>query len=202
MVIQLEDCKAHMTDDERNIFEEKTATDFFRYIYDSPKFQEILSKFQPNNKINEGEWLYLFEKLYLVTYKSLQEEVHPRLFDRITYLLSKVGTVIFSKDTQEYNDFYKSMEIIRSYYRNIEVDDDLLRMQTEIMTTRSVEDLETLLKVHKEACVFRNNRDYMYHEEEKSKDGELSYTQRAAINSFNRSYEREKELVLKYDNML
>ncbi len=202
MVIQLEYCKAHMTDEERTIFEEKTATDFFRYIYDLPKFQEILSKLQPNNKINEGEWLYLFEKLYLVTYKSLQEEVHPRLFDRITYLLSKVGTVIFSKDTQEYNDFYKSMETIRSYYRNREVDDDLLRIQTEIMTTRSIEDMVTLLRVHKEACIFRNNRDYMYHEEEKSKDGELSHTQRAAINSFNRSYEREKELVLKYDNML
>ena len=94
------------------------------------------------------------------------------------------------------------METIRSIYRNKKVDDDLLRIQAELMTTRSIEDMEILLQVHREACILRNNRDYMYHEEEKLNEGELSYSEIAAINSFNRSYEREKELVLKYDNML
>ena len=202
MIIKLEDCKKHMNENEAEIYYNKTATEFFRYIYETERFQEIIDNMKPQTDISEEDWLYLFEKLYLVTYKSLREEASPRLSDSLIYLISKIGVTIFPKDNPKYKEYYKDLEIIRSVYRNRKVDDDLLRILTEVMETKDIDDMNLLLQLHQEVCILRNNRDYLYRESLKSQDGVISVGERTAINSFNRSYEREKELVLTRDSML
>lgn len=194
----LQQCISNMKEEESKLYQDSTATSFFNYIYNSEEFQNILAKMVPNETITEEEWTFLFEKLYLVTNKAKSEEGTPKLLDGIMYLISRLGTKVFPKDSPQYNDYYKDYEVIRSLYRTKEVNDFLLQALTETMNSRSQDDFTVLLKMHQEAILMRNRRDYMYEETLKSSEGELTTSEIVAINTFNRSYEREKKLVLEY----
>lgn len=196
MVLHLTECLEHMTEDEKKIYEEKSANEFFRYISSSNSFQEAV------NRLEEDDWKYLFEKLYLVTYKSLFEENTVHIFDGVLTLFCKIGMMFSQKGTPEYNEYYKMLQMSQSVSRTKEVNDDLLFGLEKLVNSSDEKFLEILLQQHEEACLLRSHRDYLYEQDLKSQDGELSSEEIVAINCFNRSYEREKELVLKYKNVL
>lgn len=192
MVIRRKDCMEHMEDEERIIYQEKSATDYFRYLYDTERFQKAMER------LDDDDWNYLFEKLYLVNYKALGEEESHVALDGALYLFCKLGTFLTRKDTPMYNEFYKMFQLSRSVFRLRQVNDDLLFGLEWVLESLDERNLGILLSQHEEACRVRNNRDYMVREDAKSPDGVLSTGQIVAINSFNRSFEKEKRLVLKY----
>ena len=190
--MRLNDCMNHMDTEERIIYEEKSATDYFRYLYGTEKFQQAMEN------LENDDWIYLFEKLYLVNYKSLGEEESHVALDGVLYIFCRLGTFFTRKDTPMYNEFYKMLQLSRSVFRVRQVNDDLLFGLETVMNSLDEEDLSILLSQHEEACRVRNNRDYMIREDAKSRNGVLSSGQITAINSFNRSFDREKRLVFKY----
>jgi len=64
---------------------------------------------------------------------------------------------------------------------------------------RVYRDLDILIKQHNTACSFREYKDMFFEFYKKNNNSDISYEERIAINSFGRSYEKEKELVKKYD---
>ncbi len=186
------DCMDHMSSEEKNYYQEHNASEYFYYIYGTKQFQESLKR------LGKDDLIYLFEKFYLVTYKSLNEEKDNVLLDRVLYLISRMGVFFTKKGTPMYNEFYKLLQISQATFLEKRVNDDLLLGLELVMGSCEEKDFNILLGQHQEASVFRNHRDYLYEEDAKAKDGELPEGEIIAINCFNRSYQREKELVLKY----
>lgn len=194
--ISINDCFSHMQEEEKNNYFNKTATEYFQYIFQSNEFQESLKR------LEREDWIYLFEKLYLVTFKSLQEEKSSIAMDGVLYLFSKLGYILTKKGTSANNEFYKLLQVSQATFLERKVNDDLLLGLETVMDSGDEEQLETLLKQHEEASAFRIHRDYLYQEDDIAGEGELTSGEITAINCVNRSYEREKRLVLKYKNML
>ena len=196
MVIKLEDCIENMSDEEKGIYYNESASNYFLYLKNSSSFQSAFER------LEEEDWIYLFEKFYLVTYKAMSEEASSKILDGIFYLYRKLGMLLSKKGSPNYNDHYRSFQMIQSVFRDREVNDDLLKALEETMASQDEEDLRILFFQHEEACLLRKHRNYMYEEEIKAHAGILTGGEIAAINCFNRSYEREKRLVLERGNVL
>lgn len=194
--ISIKECLSNMTKEESRVYFNKNATEYYIYITQSNEFQESLER------LEEKDWIYLFEKLYLVTYKSLKEEKSHIVMDGVLYLFSKLGYLLTKKGSTSNNEFYKLLQVSQTPFLERRINNDLLLGLETVMNSGDEEQLDTLLKQHKEASEFRSHRDYLYEEDEIAEDGELTSSEIAAINCLNRSYQREKTLVLKYKNMV
>ena len=197
MIIKLKDCLNYMTEEEKEIYQNKKTNDYFHYIYyEDKKFDKALKTLGPQ------DWLYIFQKLYLITYKAMQEEEKLKVSDGATFLYSQLGLMFTKEEDPKYQEYYKMHEISQGVFRSREVNDDLLLGLEKTMMTKDKDDLYVLLQQHQIACFLRNNRDYLQKESEKSSPECLSGGERTAINCFNRNYEKEKKLVLRYKSML
>ena len=198
--MELEEMINNLDNKELEIFLMGNTNDYYRYIKSLPEYQEILLKLDNNTCLSDEEWKYLFDKLYLVTCKSIGEEYDYKVGDRIICALTKCLLAISKKRTPVYNEAYKLVQYIESIRKNIEIDEDLLFGLELTKEKCSEEYLDILLRQHEEAEIFRGNKNSFYKQYDESIDGRLSGKEIVSINSFNRGYERERELVLKYTN--
>ena len=187
-----------LNDNERVLYEAQTASEYFRFLYYSSSFINILKKLNNKEKLNDREWDYLIKRLFLVTCKAIDEEDSINVVDRITYILNKIGVKVFKEDGHIYNECMKMVEFIESIYMEQEINEDLLLGLDKIETERNETELDILLKQHREASVFRDNKDAFYTEYNNSKKGVISDSESAYMDSMDRSYIREKELVKRY----
>ena len=190
--VKIINCMKHMEEEEKEYYQTHNSTEYFQYITESAQFQESF------NRLENEDWYYLFEKLYLVTYKALNEEKNYLALDGVLYLFSKIGLFLSKKGTSSYHEFYKLLKVSQAPFLEKRVNDDLLYGLEIVMRYRDEEYLDILLRQHQEASVFRNHRDYLYQQDDLAKNGELPTGEIVAINCIERSYQREKELVLKY----
>ena len=95
----------------------------FTHGIDSDEYHDLWKRGKVGGDLH---WKYLFEKLYLVTYKSLLEENKHYALDGVLYLFCKIGMFFTKKGTFMYNEYYKMFQMSQSVFRTREVNDDLL----------------------------------------------------------------------------
>jgi hypothetical protein len=140
----------------------------------------------------------LFKRLFAVTCKAIQENEKLTFIDKIIYLFSRIGFNMSKLDSKAYNECYKMMEYIESIKMNKDINEDLLKGLEIVGNGRDYKNLDILLKQHNEACTYREYKDMFFDSYKKSENSRISYEERIAINSFTRSYAKEKELVKRY----
>lgn len=191
-----------LDDTERVQYIKLTASGYFRYLYYSKPFMPILEKLDGNNRLDKQEWDYLIKRLFLVTCKAISEEDSVNFKDKIIYILSKIGVNISIIDSHLYNECYKMVSFIDSIDKEKDINRDLLKGIELTDNSKSMTDLDILLKQHREACIFRDNQDSFYDAYNNSYSGFITESERGYINSMNRSYDREKNLVNEYKNVI
>ena len=191
-----------MSDEERFVFENENASHYFNYIKKSDTYMSILAKLDGEGKLETCEWEYLFQKLFVVSCKAMMEEMKPSFVDSIIYLFSRFGMMIGSKDSRLYNECFKMVEYITSMKKGKDINKDLFYGLEVVGSSKEKDDLDILLQQHHEATVFRDNFEAFMKAYENSNDGVVSINERLCINSYNQAYEREKKLVLQYENVI
>ena len=187
-----------LDDNEKKIYWNHTASEYFRNIYYSRKFSPILKKLNTQEKLTDDEWNFLVDRLFLVTCKAVSEEDNVQLKDKLIYALCKIGLKFSSDNSYIYNECYKMVEFINSITMEKDINNDLV-VGLNLVNNSNNDDtlLNELLQQHREALVFRDNQDCFYEAYEDSYKGHITESERGYINSMNRSYIREKNLVNK-----
>ena len=103
-----------LDDEEKRLYWNNTANDFFRNVYYSKEFSPILKKLNTNEKLTTSEWNYLVDRLFLVTCKAISEEDEVKYLDKILYILCKIGMKLSKEDGKIYNECVKMVEFIDS----------------------------------------------------------------------------------------
>lgn len=176
----------------------ESSSKYFRYLYSTSKFEKILFKLDNDYIINEDEWMFLFKRFFAVTCKAIEENEKLSFLDKVIYMFSKIGYSLSKMDTKLYNECYKMIQYIESIKMNNEINSDLLFGLEKVGSGRDYKELNILLKQHNEACTYREYKDMFFESYNKSGNSNITYEERIAINSFGRSYAKEKELVKKY----
>lgn len=192
-----------LSDEEREYFEKKTASEYFKYIYNTPEFQRIYNSIDSSIDVSDDEWKYLLTKLFLVTAKSYAEEDKLSLGDKLFRAVCRIRMFFCRKDSGVYNELYKLLEYLNCIKLSRTVDKNLFTGYTlcEILKHKDV--LNLLLQHHFEACEFRDSRDTLREIINKNSDvGTIDGSERSAINVMHRSFEREKKLILEYDDVI
>ena len=183
--------------DEKMIYMDSTANEYFRYTYYSREGTAIISKLDSNEKLTDDEWKYLISRLFMVTYKAYQEEDNLSFIDKINYVINKIGIKVFKKG-KIHNECVKLLAFLESIRLEIEINDDLSDGLEKVENSRKEEDLNTLLKQHREALIFRDNQDAFLDSCRNDAKGVITDDEDSYIDSMDRSYIREKELVKEY----
>ena len=195
----LEEAIKSLTDSERALYEAQTASEYFRFLYYSLDFTKILKKLNTHEKLSDTEWEYLIKRLFLVTVKAMDEEDSINLADKISYTINKIGTKVFKKDGNIYNECVKMVAFIDSINMEEIINEDLLNGLELIEEGKKEAELDILLKQHREASIFRDNQDAFFSSYNDSKTGKTTEQEQVFMNSMERSYIREKNLVKEYD---
>ena len=198
IVYDLAEIIDEMDKEEKEKYFMESSSKYFRYLYSSPRFEEILDKLDNNYVIKEEEWLFLFKRFFAVTCKAMEENEKLSFLDKVIYMLSKIGFKISKLDSKLYNECYKMIEYIKSIEMNNDINNDLLYGLEEIGTERNYKKLDILLKQHIIACNYRESKDLFYDNYKKSNSSDITFEERISISSFNREYIKEKELVKSY----
>lgn len=188
-----------LDDEEKRIYWTQSANDYFRNIKYSKNFTIISKKLECEEKLNDKEWDYLIKRLFLVTCKAIDEEDNVSFINKVIYILSRIGKMISIKNGCLYNECVKMIEFIDSISMEKEINKDLLDCLEDADKSRDDTQLDLLLKLHKEASVFRDNQDAYFDAYEYSDKGYITDSERIYINTMFRSYSREKNLVNEYN---
>ena len=197
--MRLQNLMKNLTKEEKIIFYTEDANHYYRYVKNSDCFSQLNKKLESDGKLTEEEWDYLLNRLYLVTCKAIGEEDDITISEKLIYLISKLGYIISKKNSSLYNEAYKIMEYIGGIKKAQDINDDLLYGYDMVVDTHDEGYLDILIRQHEAAEIFRGNKSFFEREYVNSKDGKISDNEKIAINSFNRGYDSEKKLVLKYD---
>ncbi|MBQ9019357.1 MAG: hypothetical protein IJ097_03530 [Bacilli bacterium] len=190
---------SELDDEEKKQYLKQNASGYFRYLYYSKPFIPILKKLESNDKLIDEEWNYLIRRLFLVTYKAIDEENNTSFKDDVIYILSKIGIKITIKNGHLYNECYKMINFIESMQKEKDINVDLLNGINIVDSNKNMTDLDILLKQHREASIFRDNQNAYYAAYDSSFKGFVTESEKNYIYSMNRSYIREKNLVNKYN---
>ena len=201
-----EDLFLGFAEDERDLFFNSNATTFFKYIYESDYFQNILKKINSSDCLSDDEWKYVLERLFYISVKSESEyEVDKLDFkDRIIQLFCRVGMFFTSEDSGLYNEFYKMREFLDSFRKLRSISNDLYNAYELVDSERDVKLLKLLIEHNLVCCDFRDFRQkfmdvYDYHNHHSlDETGLVAGDERSNINLMNRAYDKAKKLVLKY----
>lgn len=195
----LEEAINSLTESERALYEAQTASEYFRFLYYSLDFTKILKKLNMKEKLSDKEWDYLIKRLFLVTVKAMDEEDSINLADKVSYTINKIGTKVFKKDGNIYNECVKMVAFIDSINMEEIINEDLLNGLELIEEGKKETELDILLKQHREASIFRDNQDAFFNSYKDSKTGKITEQEQVFMNSMERSYIREKNLVKEYE---
>ena len=186
-----------MNDEELKQYNSQTASEYFRSLYYSEDFIKIIKKMNKGERISEDDWVYLTDKLFLVTYKAIQEEDSVKLTDRIRYALNNICIRVF-KNGKMHNECEKMIKFIDSINHEKEINEYLLSGLESVCDSRSQTELDILLNQHREAGLFRDNQDAFMDSYKESIAGSISNQDIVNMNRMDRAYFRLKELVKKY----
>lgn len=186
-----------LDNDEKLSYIDSTANEYFRNVYYSEKFSSIVSKLDSKEELSEDEWNYLINRLYMVAYKATMEEDSFDIIDGINYVVNRVGVFLFKKGII-YNECAKMLVFLDSIRIEKDINKDLLLGIELVENSRDVLDLSILLRQHREAVLFRDNQDAFLNLYEKGITGVMTKEELTCIESMDRCYIREKELVKEY----
>ncbi|MBR5370051.1 MAG: hypothetical protein IK137_01970 [Bacilli bacterium] len=195
--MNIHDIIEKLDDSEKLMYTENTASSYFRNIYYSKKFSSILGKLDSKDKLSDDEWQYLFERLYVVTYKAIQEEDSLSIVDKVNYVINRIGTKLIRKG-KVHNESVKMLAFLESIKLECEINRDLTYGFDRVKTSRSETDLDILLKQHRESAVFRDNQDAFIDSYKVGQPGVMTNDDMLYMDCMDRAYIREKELVKEY----
>ena len=188
---------ADLSNNEKMMYVDSTANEYFRNIYYSEKFTFIISKLDSKEKLTDEEWTYLINRLFMVTYKATLEEEELTAFDKINYLINKIGVKVFKKG-KIHNECVKLLAFLESVKLEEEINTDLSNGLERLEMSKSDIDLDILLRQHREAVIFRDCQDAFLDSYKEGKTGIMTDNDLLYMDSMDRSYIREKELVKEY----
>ena len=188
----------NMSEEEKKVYFKNDTVEYYKYIKTTPRFMEIEDKISNKGKLEDEEWNFILEKLFLVFVHSLEEENRVNIMGKLIIQLSKLNTKIFKYGTPLYNMTYKFIQLISSYEKEAIINDDLYEGFFITNTTKNEENLEYLLNQYKAANRFRESKNAFQHEYHKGETSELSNNELLYIHAFNQAYEEEKKLVKKH----
>lgn len=172
----------------------------YQILETTEKFQRIKEKLENKEKITKQEWDFITEQLDLITYRSCFMEEKNTISDSLLFIISKLGMKLNKKHGYNYTIHYKTLEAITSFDKEKEINDDLLIGMEIVRDSNKEKDLESLLKQHREAYIFRENKEAYLREYIVSDAGILSPNERLYIHAYNYAYQNEKKLVKQYKN--
>ena len=187
-----------MSEEEKNIFYNESTNKYYKYLEKSESFKRIIDKVEKDEEILEDEWIFLLKKLFTITCKAMSENEELTFWDKLPYVFAKAGMRLSEEDSDAYNESYKMVQYIDSIKQADEIIMDLFHGLEVVSNTRRVEDLNILLKQHREAYRFREYKDRFYDSYSSNDRSDITPEERVSINSFNRFYEKEKSLVKTY----
>ncbi len=191
-----------MDKEELDIAVEGNCREYYDYLLANDKFNNIINKIDSKEELLEEDWLYIIERLKILNYKSLEEEDKIDLGDRFYSLICRIGMTVFKTDSGIYNECLKMYKLIEFMKDRTIINKDLFDGFDIVLDNMDEESLGILLQQHKEAHIFRNNSKYYDELFEESISGIISPLERIQMNAATYSYEREKELVKKYKNVI
>ena len=183
---------------EKEIYINNTASSYFNTIYSSEKFSSIIKKLNTKEIITDEEWVYVVEKLLLVTNKAILEEEQLSFLDNIKYLLCKIIVKVL-KSGSLYNECMKMIAFIASIKLERDINIDLSIGLDIVENSKWKKDLDILLKQHKEASLFRDSQDTFIDSYRVAMAGVMSDDEATEINFMDKCYNKEKELVKEYN---
>ena len=186
-----------LSHEEKMMYIDSSATEYFRNIYYSKDFSIIVEKLNSKEKITDEEWEYLVDRLTLVTYKATMEEDSLNLLDRIYYVLSRIGSKVFKKG-KIHNECVKMLSFAESIKLEKDINLDLIDGIDRVNFSKNQIDLDILLKQHREATIFRDNQDAFIDSYRNGQVGVMTGDDMLYMDSMDRSYIREKDLVKEY----
>lgn len=196
--MNIHDIIEKLDESEKLMYIESTASSYFRTIYYSKKFSSIVGKLDSKDKLTEDEWQYLFERLYMVTYKAVQEEDSLSVVDRVNYVINRIGAKVFRKG-KVHNECVKMLAFLESIKLECEINRDLTKGFDRLEISRKETDLDILLKQHREAAMFRDNQDAFIDSYKVGQPGVMTNDDMLYMDCMDRAYIREKELVKEYN---
>ena len=188
---------ADLSDEEKMMYIDSTANQYFRNLYYSKKFASIVSKLDSKENLSSDEWNYLMSRLYMVAYKATMEEDTLSLVDRIHYVINKIGVKVFKKG-KIHNECVKMLTFLESVNLEEEINSDLLDGIERVENSMNASDLDILLRQHREAAIFRDSQDAFMDSYKEGKTGIMTDNDILYMDSMDRAYIREKELVKEY----
>ncbi len=191
-----------MDREELDLAVEGSCREYYNYLINNDEFKRVISKVDSDEKLNDDEWLYILERLSIVSYKSLQEEEKVEFADKFYSLVCRIGMRVFKNNSHMYNECLKMFKLIEFMKNRVEIDKDLYLGYDIVDDNRDENSLAILIKQHMEANIFRNNSEYYSDCFEESLAGSISSKDRVSMNATTYSYQREKELVKKYKDVI
>ncbi len=191
-----------MDKEELDLAVEGSCREYFEYLLDSNEFKTVLNKIDSDQELKDEDWLYILERLKIVAYKSLSESEKNDSGDKLYSLICRIGMKIFKEDTSIYNECLKMYKYLDFIKKRREIDKDLLDGYDIVSDNRDENSLSILINQHREANIFRNSSSFYEKLFEESSAGVISSDERVYMNATTYSYEREKELVKKYKDVI
>ena len=195
--MEIREIVSKLDNEEKMKYIDSTASEYFRNVYYSKEFSCVLEKLDSKEKLADEEWEYLFEKLYLVTYKATLEEDQLNIMDKINYVINKVCVKVFKKG-KLYNESVKMLAFLESVKLEKEINADLIEGLERLEESKNELDLDILLKQHREAVIFRNNQDAFLDSYRDGQTGVMTSDELLYMDCMDRTFIREKELVKEY----
>ena len=213
---KIDDLFLTLDSEEMELYKNVSANAFFKYVYNSEMFQNILKKLDTSEKLNDEEWRYILGRLFLVTSRSTAEYENNKLDikDKLLKIICRIGMFFSRTDSGWYNEFYKMFEFMSSFKKLKLVSSDLYGCFLLVDDEKDEELLKIYIDQHKDAYDFRkyrsafmdcfneNNQKALADVEAGMVDrevGTVAGDERSNINMMNRAYDEAKNLVLRYN---
>lgn len=184
-----------MTAEEKKVFEFGTASEYYKYVIEELGLKEKIKSVKEDN----ADFTFILEKLYLVVGKAVLEDEDYTFVDDVLMRLAK--RLMKSKLTPEpvSNECYKFIHFLEAVKKGNDINEDLLDGHDIVSHSRNVRDLKILYSQHEEADLFRSGYHYFEELYERLSNGTVDVNIRSAVYAMDSAYEREKELVKRYE---
>ena len=188
---------AKLSKEEQVAFFTMNTTEYYEFVNKMPSFEQIQKKLDTNEKLSEEDWDYILMRLFFIFLHALKEQDRMDIATKIAYLFAKVNMKIAKKDGPLYNECYKITELISSFQKEKEINQDLLEGIQAVLHSLEEQELIDLLKQNQEANIFRENQRAYVDAYDNTTMGEISPNEKLYIHALNRAYQEEKKYLKK-----
>ncbi len=191
-----------MDREELDLAVEGNYREYYDYLFADDTFLNVIEKVKGKEELSEEEWLYILERLFIIRYKSVQDEEKIDFKDKFNSLICRIGMKIFKDDSGLYNECLKMYKLIEFMKNEKEINKDLYNGYEIVKDNKDIESLNILINQYIEANIFKSNSSFYEELFEESTSGIISTSERTQMNASTYSYNREKELVKRYQNVI